>query len=459
MEVSDALLQKYNVPVPRYTSYPPANHFTGAVTPDDYINQLENSNQGSPEHIALYIHIPFCRKICYYCGCNACSIGNGHLVAPYMDALKKEISVVAGHLDQNRMVSQIHYGGGTPNAIDPSWISGLNELINNRFRFISNPEIAMECHPAYLDREYIASLGRAGFNRISIGIQDLNPEITGRLNREPPVMPVSEMIGLLRNSGQDVRVNLDFIYGLPGQTVESFAETIAGAIALKPDRLVTFSYAHVPWLKKHQMILEKKGLPPPEIKMKMFLAAYDLLKSAGYRSIGLDHYVLPGDELDTALVNNELHRNFQGYCTRRTTGQVYAFGVSAISQLEKGYFQNTKDIPAYVDAIGKGRLAVEREYMLSGNQGIIRQVITTLMCNKRINWIEQAAMLNIEPADLRNIMRIDDGKLQEFERDGLIRLTEEEIRITEPGSLFIRNIAASIDPAFTEQFHRYSKSV
>jgi oxygen-independent coproporphyrinogen-3 oxidase len=191
----------------------------------------------------------------------------------------------------------------------------------------------------------------------------------------------------------------------------------------------------------------------------MFLAAYDLLKTAGYISIGLDHYVLPGDELDTALVNRELHRNFQGYCTRRTTGQVYAFGVSAISQLEKGYFQNTRDIPAYVDAIGKGMFAVERGYMLNENQRIIRQVITGLMCNKRLNWREQAAMYNVEQSVLRNILRVDEGRLQEFARDGLITLTEEEIGITEPGSLFIRNIAASIDPAFTEQFHRYSKSV
>ena len=459
MKISEELLNKYNVPVPRYTSYPPANHFNDSFNDSDYLKMLKESNNRKPEKIAFYIHIPFCQKICYYCGCNACSIGNGNLVAPYMDALMKEIELVSKHIDKSRKVSQIHYGGGTPNSIDVASIAKLNDYFFNHFTFVENPEIAIECNPAYLDYKYVDDLISAGFNRFSLGIQDFNNEILKQVNRKPSAIPPDELFSYLKSSGKKVNVNFDFIYGLPGQTVDSFSDTIRKAIAIRPDRLVTFSYAHVPWIKKHQIILEKKGLPAPGEKMDMFLAGYHLLKDSGYKPIGLDHFVLPTDDLYKAENEGILHRNFQGYCTRLTTGQVYAFGVTAISQLEQGYSQNKKEIKDYISDIKLGKFPVERGYVLSDDQVITREVITELMCNKQISFSHLSAVNNISVADLKAAIKIDDGILKGFENDGLINFSADQINVTEPGTFFIRNIAASLDKEYQEKIHTYSKTV
>lgn len=459
MEISDELLSKYNVPVPRYTSYPPANHFTEAFSEQEYISLLNDSNSGKPENIAIYIHIPFCQKICFYCGCNACSLGNGNLVIPYVKALKKELDLVLDHLNTNRLVSQIHYGGGTPNSIDIRFLSELNEYIFKRFRFIENPEIAIECNPAYLDFKYLDALLEAGFNRFSLGIQDFDDKILHGVNRLPSAIPVRELFRYLKGSSNDVSVNLDFIYGLPGQTVESFLETISKAIEIKPDRLVTFSYAHVPWLKKHQLILEKRGLPSPGDKMQIFLKSYELLRSSGYEPVGLDHFVLPTDDLYKALVENRLHRNFQGYCTRRTTGQVYAFGVTAISQLEKGYSQNTKNIGQYINNIENGKLSVEKGYSLSQDQIYIRELINAIMCNKKVSLKELSQDFGLSMDSLKKIISFDEKVLKSFEDDNLIRYSGDNIEVTETGTVFIRNIAAAFDREYIEKVRTYSKPV
>lgn len=459
MKVSEELLNKYNVPVPRYTSYPPANHFKDSFSDGDYLKILKESNNRKPEKIAFYIHIPFCQKICYYCGCNACSIGNGNLVAPYLDALMKEIELVSGHIDKSRLVSQIHYGGGTPNSLDVRAIARINDYFFKNFSFTDNPEIAIECNPAYLDYKYIDDLISSGFNRFSLGIQDFNNDILRQVNRLPSAIPPADLFNYIKSSGKNINVNFDFIYGLPGQTVDSFSDTIQKAIAIKPDRLVTFSYAHVPWIKKHQIILEKKGLPAPGEKMNMFLAAYSLLKDSGYMPIGLDHFVLPTDDLYKAENDGTLHRNFQGYCTRLTTGQVYAFGVTAISQLEQGYSQNKKEISEYISDIELGKLPVERGYILSEDQIITREVITEIMCNKKLSLSGFSEAKKISVNDLKNALKRDDAILKGFEEDGLIMFTSDLIEVTELGTLFIRNIAASLDKEYQEKVQTYSKTV
>ncbi len=459
MQISEELLNKYNVPVPRYTSYPPANHFKESFTELEYLKILKESNNRQPEKIAFYIHIPFCQKICYYCGCNACSIGTGSMVAPYMDALMKEIELVSKHIDKTRKVSQIHYGGGTPNSLDVKMIAKLNEYFFNHFSFVENPEIAIECNPAYLDFKYIDDLISAGFNRFSLGIQDFNNDILEQVNRLPSVIPPAELFNYIKSSNRNINVNFDFIYGLPGQTLDSFSDTIRKAIAIRPDKLVTFSYAHVPWIKKHQMILEKRGLPSPGDKMDMFLAGYSLLAEAGYQPIGLDHFVLPSDDLFKAVNEGNLHRNFQGYCTRRTTGQVYAFGVTAISQLEQGYSQNKKDLGEYISDVEAGKLPVERGYVLSGEQILTREIITELMCNKRVSFLQIAKANNISVSALKNAVKTDESALAGFQKDGLIRFTSDLIEVTETGTLFIRNIAASLDKEYQEKVQTYSKTV
>ena len=459
MMVSQKLIEKYNIPVPRYTSYPPANHFYNHFTSHDYLSLIEQSNSNEPNHIAFYIHIPFCTKICYYCGCNACAISKTSKVDEYISALKTEIQKILPLIDKNRKVSQIHFGGGTPNAIGANYLAEINAIFFNAFDFIEKAEIAIECNPAYLDFKYIDGLIEAGFNRFSLGIQDFNLDVLKGVNRQPSSLPVEEFVSYLKSKNSAISVNLDFIYGLPGQTVESFSQTIAKAAKIRPNRLVTFSYAHVPWMKKHQQILEKKGLPSPDEKMEMFLASRKVMLSEGYAAIGLDHYVLPTDELNVALNNGMLHRNFQGYCTRRTTGQVYAFGVSSISQLGRGFSQNIKEVDEYISVIEKGELAVEKGYALSDSQIIVKEVIEELMCNGKLDFEAFTQKHKISIETLYSVTNFSWDKLSDFIVDGLVIRADNILIVTELGALFMRNIAAAFDPEYKQQINKYSNPV
>ncbi|HEX2969800.1 MAG TPA: oxygen-independent coproporphyrinogen III oxidase [Bacteroidales bacterium] len=458
MQIPDKLLSKYNSAVPRYTSYPPANHFR-EFTEEEHLGIIKNSNSTGPQNIAIYVHIPFCRKICYYCGCNSCSLGKGSQVKPYIEAVKQEIRMVSGYLDKSRRVSQIHFGGGTPNAIDLNYLAEIIDLIKSDFSFIDEPEIAIECNPDHLGFKETDQLMETGFNRFSIGIQDFNSNVLRLVNRGLPVIDPSELFGYIKQKNSKVSVNFDFIYGLPGQTADSFTDTIRKAIEIRPDRIVTFSYAHVPWLKRHQLILEKKGLPQSSEKMLMFEKTYSMLGQAGYEPLGLDHYVLPEDDLFKAYRDNKLHRNFQGYCTRRTTGQVYAFGVTGISQLEEGYSQNSKEIEKYLGDISKGSFSPEKGYVLTGEQKITRTVITNLMCNKKIVLSDLAHEMNIQISRLREIIDFRQEKFSEMENDGLLVWNENGIDVTENGTMFIRNIAVLFDRDYIEKNQTYSRTV
>ncbi|MFO7853056.1 MAG: oxygen-independent coproporphyrinogen III oxidase [Bacteroidota bacterium] len=459
MKISDKLLEKYNQPVPRYTSYPTANNFTDPVSQRQYMDMLRLSNDREPGNIAFYIHIPFCLKMCHYCGCNSCRLKSAGEYLEYHKALKKEIKAVKSHLDRKRPVTQVHFGGGTPNAIPAELLCEIVDMLRSDFDIAQDAEIAVECNPAILDRQYIDKLIDSGFNRFSLGIQDFNQDVLRMVNRDPSAIPVNELMEYMKKGNKDSAVNLDFIYGLPGQTPRSFEETISRAIAMRPDRLVTFSYAHVPWIKKNQKILEKYGLPSPGEKMDMFLRAYNLLKSKDYIPVGFDHYVLPEDELHIALKNTMLHRNFQGYCIRRTTGQVYAFGVSAISQLEPGYFQNVKSVEEYTGLLHDDILPVEKGRILNGDEKILRELIIQLMCNKYINWQNMSDILKIDIAKIQETVRIDQVALDDFSADGLLEYDRNQLRVTEMGSMFIRNIAVSLDPTYKPGKNKYSKSV
>lgn len=458
MNISSDFFNKYNVSGPRYTSYPPANFFQNGFTNADYLEQLMASNSQKPENISIYIHIPFCPVRCHFCGCNTVIGQKKTILDRYVDAVKQEIRNVSSLLDSKRKVTQIHWGGGTPNSISMNYIRDIMNLIKENFSLETHAEVAIECSPAYLEFDHIDQLAEMGFNRMSLGIQDFREDVLSVVNRRSPKYPVKEIVEYLRTKGFK-GINLDFIYGLPLQTVESFSDTINKALEIKPDRIVTFSYAHVPWVKEEQKKLEKFGLPDAEDKMKMLVKTIGQMQQAGYIPIGIDHFALPDDELAKAFLNKKLHRNFQGYCTLETTGQVYGFGASSISQLWGAYAQNQKGIIEYMDAIEKDGYAIERGYKLTRDQQIIRAVINSIMCNGLLIFSEIAKQFSLSAEEIKKIIGFEQSRFNEFNEDGLIEIDEHQISLSNKGQMVARNIAMALDPDLKQGETIYSKTV
>ena len=454
--MNETLFKKYNVPVPRYTSYPTANEFE-PFDAHRYLKAVETSNDAAADNISFYIHVPFCRHLCHYCGCNSVAMAQPKRIEEYFETLHQEIDLLLPHLRKDRRISQIHYGGGSPSSMPLPLIRGINEHLLSAFSTIDKPEIAIECHPGYLESNDWQYLLDSGFNRFSLGIQDFNTDVLRTVNRRPSLLPVPDIMEILRKGG--AKVNFDFIYGLPKQTTTEFVSTIQTAISLHPDRLVTFSYAHLPSLFKRQMILEKAGLPLQTEKLKMFEEASKMLQSAGYVPIGMDHFVLPDDDLNVALQRHTLHRNFQGYCPRRITAQVYAFGVSGISQLDAAYAQNTKDILAYMVQVNTGQMPIQRGYALAPWQRMTREVIECIMCNNAINWHDMAQRLHVSVDEIKQAIHYNEAELQTLQADGLIAFDADSVEITPDGLPFVRNVAAAFDPMMRHNHRLFSKPV
>jgi len=452
------LLKKYNKPGPRYTSYPPANFFHTEYNNDNYVQNLKSSNTQKPENISLYIHIPFCPRLCHFCGCNTTIMQKQDAVSRYINAVIKEIETVAQYLDKNRIVTQIHWGGGTPNSISLDYIGKIMEVINSIFIVDKKAEIAMECSPAYLEFEDIEKLRKLGFNRLSLGVQDFDDKVLEIVNRKASKHPIEDLVSAMKKLGFE-GVNIDLIYGLPGQTPESFKQSIERAIKISPDRIVTFSYAHVPWVKSAQKQLEKAGLPTPEEKLEMFGIAYNLLTQSGYISIGMDHYAKPDDELSLALKNQKLHRNFQGYCTKETTGQIYGFGSSSISQMYGAYTQNQKNTNKYMDEVEKNGLAIERGYELNNDNLICRSVINEIMCNGYLDFDTIASEFSVSAEEIIKIVDYKSSKLDQFKEDNLLSIDEGKIKLSPEGFFVVRNIAMEFDPLLNVGEDKYSKTV
>ncbi len=459
MKFEIELFEKYNIPTPRYTSYPPANYFknTTEETPD-IPKIIKNSNNDKPENISLYIHIPFCGQLCLYCGCNTHITQNKEMMSRYVDTLLKEIDLYAKYLDKKRKVSQIHWGGGTPNYLPIEEIKRIMNHLHNHFHFIKNPEIAMECHPAHLTKEYTDELVKMGFNRLSFGVQDFSDKVLETVRREKPLLPIEEMVEYIQ-SFKNVSLNLDFIYGLPYQSLETYRETMKKAIALNPDRLAVFSYAHVPWIKKQQKSLEKYGLPTAKEKIELFESAYNMLSENNYEIIGLDHFAKPDDELSIALKTKKLHRNFQGYCTLETTGQVYALGVSGISQMENAYLQNTKDLKIYEEKINQGKFPVEKYYLVSEEEKIIRNIIEDIMCNMEVSLVQIARKYNRSLEEIYQITKVDTKALKQYEKEGFLSFNNNELKLKPKGQFFMRIIAAAFDPNMKTNKKNFSKAL
>lgn len=452
------LLEKYNIAGPRYTSYPPATFFHEEYGNENYKESVILSNDETPENVSVYVHIPFCPQLCTFCGCTTYTGMGQSTIEKYIDVLIKEIELVSKDVSKDRKLTQVHWGGGTPNAISAKLIRKVTDTIKANFIFADEYEMAMECSPAYLDFDMVDQLRDMGFNRISLGVQDFKKEVLTAINRRPAKIPVDEMIAYLKKIGFS-GINIDLVYGLPFQTRESFRETVAQALAANPDRLVTFSYAHIPQVISRQRMLEQYGLPTPDEKITMLEDAYNMAVEAGYVAIGMDHFAKPDDEFAIALQEKKLHRNFQGYCTRETTGQVYGFGTSSISQLFNAYSQNEKTIKKYMERVEADGRAVVRGYRLNQNEQIVRQVINELMCNYYADFKQIAAEFSVATDEVYAAVEFAEEKVQSFIDDGLLTINNDAFTVIGQGRYVIRNIAMAFDPTLKQGKGQYSKTV
>ena len=458
MKIDNKLLNKYNKKGPRYTSYPPATHFSEKYDDKDFINSVIKSNNENPQNVSIYIHIPFCPQICHFCGCTTESGFTKPFLERYVDALIKEIEFVSKYINNDRKLTQIHWGGGTPNAISLKYIQRITEKILMCFNLNDEYEMAIECSPAHLDYRHIELLKSYGFNRISLGIQDFDGKVLDAINRRRPKRPISKMVEKIHSEGFR-GTNIDLVYGLPLQTVKNFNKTIEKAIDLNTDRIVTFSYAHVPSILPRQKILETIGFPSAEEKAEMYNNAYKKFTEAGYVPIGMDHFCRPDDEFYLALNNNQLHRNFQGYCTTRTTGQVYGFGASSISQLFSAYSQNVKNAAQYIKMINEKNTAVLRGYNLERNEKIIRDVINSVMCNYYVDFSEIAKKFESDSDEIKEIVGFDNEKFRDFVDLNFMKIENDKIIIYDSARLYIRNIAMEFDPLLNKKIGTYSKTI
>lgn len=452
------LIKKYNEAGPRYTSYPPATFFNEYFKNEDYLESIDKSNFEKPENISIYVHVPFCPQICHFCGCTTETGFSRPFLERYIDAVIKEIEFVSSKIHSTRKLTQVHWGGGTPNAISYKYIERVTNKLKEKFDFAENYEMAIECNPAHLEFRHIELLKKFGFNRISIGIQDFRDDVLDAINRRPSKRPMEDIVKKIFDEGF-TGTNIDLVYGLPLQTVDSFKETVERAIKLNTERIVTFSYAHVPSVIPRQKVLEDVGFPSASDKAKMYENSYDQLIKAGYVSIGMDHYSKPNDEFAVALKEKQLHRNFQGYCTRATTGQVYGFGASSISQLDSAYSQNIKTTSQYIENIENNNLAVLRGYSLNDNEKIVRYIINSIMCNYYVDLHQVANYFGRSIYDIKKVIQYSESNFSDFISDGLIDINKDVITIHKKGRLFTRNISMRFDPLINNNVGTYSNTI
>jgi oxygen-independent coproporphyrinogen-3 oxidase len=435
------LLKKYDRPGPRYTSYPPAPAFSKDFGPDDYKDAIIENNRENPTNVlSLYFHIPFCDTLCYFCGCNMLVTHNRATIRKYLDYLKREVEMVCEFLSSGRKVTQLHWGGGTPSYLNPDEIKELGDFINERFEFVDDPEVGVEIDPRGLTYEHMKAFREVGFNRISMGVQDFDPRVQKAVNRIQPEEITRQAIDWARELGFK-SINLDLIYGLPFQTVESFGKTLDKVIELSPERLAVFNFAYVPWLKPHQRVIKKEDLPTPDVKLKILKMTIEKLTEAGYVYIGMDHFAKPDDELAIAQREKTLYRNFQGYSTR-AGADLYAFGMSAISQFQNIYAQNYKELKDYYSRIDEGKFPTAVGYRMSQDDIIRKHVIMRLMCDMELTKSEVEEKFNIKFDDY---FADSIQKLNEFVEDGLVELSGDKIKVSLMGRLVIRNIAMCFD--------------
>lgn len=457
-EIDIELLKRFNQPGPRYTSYPTAPRFSGDFTEKDFTREIAETNKDANSNpVSLYFHFPFCARLCYFCGCNMLVTSDRSAIAKYNDYLKREIEMISPLVSANRLVEQMHFGGGTPSYLTPIEILDVGGFIKSKFNFAEDLEASVEIDPRGLTREHLEAFRAIGFNRTSFGVQDFNLKVQEAINRVQSEEITRQTVTWARELGYK-SVNIDLIYGLPHQTLPEFAESVEKVIDISPDRIAVFNYAHVPWLKKHQNLIQTENLPSPDERLLILRMTIEKLVRAGYEYIGLDHFAKPTDELAIAQADNTLYRNFQGYSTK-AGADVYAFGVSAISQFQNIYAQNQKNLTDYYARIDEKRAATAVGYRMTRDDHIRKETIMQLMCHLEIDKHDIERKFGV---DFEEYFAEDLPKLDTFIIEGLLENNNDKIKIIGSGKLIIRNVAMCFD-AYLEKMMRekpvFSKTV
>ncbi|MDD2653087.1 MAG: oxygen-independent coproporphyrinogen III oxidase [Sulfurimonas sp.] len=430
---------KYSKPGPRYTSYPTALEFSDTFGYDEYIKKLQQQDSARP--LSLYFHLPFCKNACYFCGCNVVFTSKEDKMVRYIDYLKRELKILASYVNCNREVIQMHFGGGTPTFFNAPQLEEVIKEIKSFFpNFVKDAEISCEIDPRHINEEQMKVLSDNGFNRVSFGLQDFNEKVQHAVHRIQPYAITKAAMDLARKYGMH-SVNVDLIYGLPFQTLETFKETLELALTLNPDRFAVFNYAHVPWMKKTMRKIDETTLPLPDEKLRIMQHTISFLTSNGYKMIGMDHFAKPEDELFKAIEKGELHRNFQGYTTKGGADLV-GVGLTSIGEGVDYYAQNTKDMQEYEEAIDANKLPFERGIVLNRDDQIRQFVIMELMSNFKLDIKRFEKLFGI---DFKSYFADAVEALKPFEDDELLMISDDFIECSQTGTLLIRNIAMPFD--------------
>lgn len=426
------LVAKYNVPAPRYTSYPAVPHWHRSPSVEEWLSHVRSAfkKTNAAEGISLYIHLPFCESLCTYCACNTRITVNHKVEEPYIRAVLKEWDLYLQMLGEKPRIRELHLGGGTPTFFSPTNLSRLVREIIDKAQISPDHDFSFEGHPANTTSEHLQTLFDLGFRRVSFGIQDFDPVVQEAINRYQSIEQVQQIIQEARRIGY-TSVNLDLVYGLPHQSLQSITSTLKTSVRLKPERIAFYSYAHVPWIKPGQRKFSEADLPADIEKRKLYEKGTALFTSAGYAHVGMDHFALPGDNLYEALKKKRLHRNFMGYTDKHSTLMI-GLGVSAISNSRTAFSQNVKELEKYLELISAGNLPVLRGHVLSERDQMIGTIILNIMCQG------EAYFESDQFPDIKE-------KLEVLKHDGLINLKENLLEVTEPGRSFLRNIAMCFD--------------
>lgn len=455
------LVKKYNVPAPRYTSYPTALQFQENPDEAAIFRLMREDISHGKNRISVYIHIPFCKSLCWYCGCTNVPATDTLAADLYTDCIEKEITLWKNRLapaGERFSVAQLHFGGGTPSALTPMQIDRVSEILHREFDFAEDAEISVELDPRTLTREIVAAFRRLGCSRASLGVQDLDAKVQIAIHRIQPESLIRQSVAWLREAGF-VSVNFDLIYGLPFQSIESYEKTLDALLALNPDRFAVFSYAHVPWIKPQQKLLEQNGgLPSPDEKLSLLKFIIEKLTQNGFCYIGLDHFAREDDELVLALRERRLQRNFQGYSTHAGL-PIIGLGMSSISQSERTFSQNDKTLAGYEAKINNGSHPQVRGLILTEDDLRRREIITQIMCNLALDFSILSKKFGF---DFKTHYSKEIANLLPLADDGLIEFTPDKnaFRVSQIGRLFIRNIALPFDAYFQSGTqNRHSKTV